>query len=365
MRILLAAPFAGVQGGILRWAHNIYYYYNSNHKKDIELIPFSLSRSTFININQSFIHRIIYGFKDYVKLFREFKKIIKNEKFDVIHITSSASIGLLKDLYLIYYAHLFKVKTIIHFHFGRIPELKKKNNWEWKLLKYVINKSDRVIVMDKFSYQTLINENFNNISNIPNPISPETLDLINKNKNIKVKENSILFVGHVVKTKGIYELVEACKNIHGISVKMIGYVTEEIRNTLFKAAGSDSDIWLEITGEQPFENIISEMLSCDIFILPTYTEGFPNVILESMACGCAVISTTVGAIPEMLEDDQSGKYGLLIRPQNIQELQDAINLLIVNRNLNNTIRNNAKKRVLDRYSISVIWDMLEKTWRNL
>jgi len=43
-----------------------------------------------------------------------------------------------------------------------------------------------------------------------------------------------------------------------------------------------------------------------LFILPSYTEGISNIMLEAMACGTPVLATPVGAIPDIIEDEQTG-----------------------------------------------------------
>ena len=107
-----------------------------------------------------------------------------------------------------------------------------------------------------------------------------------------------------------------------------------------------------------YEDVIKEMLSAGIFILPSYTEGFPNVILESMTCGCPIIATSVGAIPEMLSEDS----GVLVEPGNVEMLKEAINFLLNDRTLANIYGENAKKRVKDNYSIPIVWEKLEDIW---
>ena len=363
MKILFAAPFHGVPGGILRWAQHVYAYYQSINNQNIELIPFSIGRSRFININQSVFYRLYFGIKDYIKLIYKFKRELNNNHYDIIHISSSASISLLKDLLMIKIARQHNIRTIVHFHFGRIPELKKKNNWEWKLLLRVVVAANKIIVMDQSSYSVL-SATYNNIYYVPNPIAPEILQFINNNKEIKKEDRKILFVGHAVKTKGVFELVQACKKIDNIKLRLVGYVTNEIKNQLIIAAGNDSKKWLDIVGEEPYENVLLDMLRCDVFVLPTYTEGFPNVILESMACGCAIISTKVGAIPEMLGYDETEKCGLLIDPRNEQQLEVAIKNLLNASTLKDKIRINAQKRVSQKYSMSIIWDSMKAIWNN-
>lgn len=360
MKILLAAPYGGVPGGISRWTGHIIKYYNSLPRRDVEIDLLPMGRSSFVSKNSSIFYRLKSGFIDYRKILREFHKKIKNEKYDVMHLASSASISLLKDLYMLKKAHLHCIKTVIHFRFGRIPDLSVSKNWEWKLLCKVIKLADKVIVIDKFSYDVLIKEGYNNIELLPNPVAPLISDIIEKNKEIVRIPRSILFTGHVIKTKGVFELVEACKQIPDIQLRLVGHVIPEIKEELENMTGYAS--WLSIEGEKPYEEVIKDMLACDLFVLPTYTEGFPNVILESMACGCAIIATKVGAIPEMLEEKDSKVFGYLIDPKNVQQIKEGICFLLDNECLKNGMRTNAKQRVNERYGIDVVWEKMKMVW---
>lgn len=68
-----------------------------------------------------------------------------------MHITSSASLSLPKDIRLLKKARRKVIRTVIQFRFGRIPELSKNMNWEWKLLVKVIRLADVTIVIDQQS----------------------------------------------------------------------------------------------------------------------------------------------------------------------------------------------------------------------
>ncbi len=363
MKVLLVAPFGGVTGGIARWTEHILDYYKKTGRNDCDLDLLSTGRSTFININSSVCFRIISALKDYRVILKNFRSRLNINTYDVMHLTSSASLSLTKDLYMLHTAKRKGIKTIIHFHFGRIPELKKLNNWEWKLLCRVVKKADKAVVIDSMSYNALEDSGFDNIEFLPNPVSPQVVDIVIENKDIKREARTILFVGHVVKTKGVVELIEACREIEDIKVRVVGTITDDMRNELITL--TENAKWLEVVGEEPYEEVIKEMLRCDLFVLPTYTEGFPNVILESMACGCAIVTTPVGAIPEMLEEENGQRYGLLVEPQKIEPLSEAIVEMLDNEELKKECRANVQKRVVERYNMDAVWNMLIKIWRSV
>lgn len=366
MKVLFVAPFDGVTGGILRWAEHIFNYYQTLEDSDIKMDKFSIGRKQAVNIGRP-IERIINAIKDYGRTIRNYKRVLKNNSYDIAHISTSASLSLLKDLLMIKIAHRCGAKTVIHFHFGRIPELQKQNNWEWKLIKKVISMSDSVIVMTESSHKTLTDCGYSNIHLVPNPLSPAVTDYIRKHPDKDRIPGTILFVGHVIKTKGVEELVDACGHIENVKLKIIGHAADDMKSLLRQKAinckGDDS--WLELTGELPYEQVLDQMQRCDLFVLPTYTEGFPNVILESMACGCAIVTTKVGAIPEMLKEDDRGKYGILIDPKNTEALESAIKAMLGDENLKSQCRQNAQRRVCERYTIHIIWSKLFDIWCNL
>lgn len=364
MKVLFVAPFDGITGGITRWAEHIYNYYQGISDTEIVIDKCSIGRNYVVKADKP-ITRIISAFKDYSHTIRNYRNVLRRDSYDIAHISTSASMSLIKDLLMIRIAHKYGAKTVVHFHFGRIPELQKQNNWEWKLIKRVLSLSDSAIVMTENSYRTLVECGYKNVCIVPNPLSPSVVDYVEKHPNKDRSPNTILFAGHVIKTKGVEELVEACGQIENVKLKIIGHATEEMKDLLRQKASKckGHDSWLELTGELPYEQVLYQMQRCDVFVLPTYTEGFPNVILESMACGCAIVTTKVGAIPEMLKEDDRGKYGILIDPKNTEALESAIKAMLGDENLKNQCRQNAQRRVLERYSMPNIWLELNSIWR--
>lgn len=363
MKVLFATPYSKHAGGINQWAKHIINYHK-DVKSDIELdiLPMNDPKDSDRSKPHSITNRIIYGVRTYTNVARKLKHKIKEKQYDILHIASSASISLLKDIWFISIANRKGVRSILHFHFGRIPELYEKQNWEWKLLKRTIKMSHTCIVLDNKSYTTLINNGFNNITQLANPLAPQVEQIIQQSSDITRDPNTILFVGHCVATKGIYELITACSKIPNIKVNIVGPIHDDIKAELEHITNKAS--WLEIKGQCDLETVIKEMLGCGIFVLPTYTEGFPNVIIESMACGCAIITTTVGAIPEILEAEEGKAFGIMIEPRNTEQLIDAIQKMISDSIFMKNCQTNVRNRVKERYNIDSIWQQITMIWSN-
>lgn len=360
-KILLCSPL-NVQGGITQWTKHIQNYYNSIAESSVFLDFFAMDRSGYIPEKISFLKRAVWGIRDYFGLARKLlHKVKDNNGYRIVHLASSASVSLVKDLYIIRRLKRLGVKTVIHFHFGRIPQLFKSQNWEWKLITRVISLATSVIVIDKSSYDTLLKAGFTNVFLLPNPLSPIVESLIEENSYVKRVDNKILFAGHVIKTKGVFELIAACIDIPDIELKLIGKVLPEIEHEL-KKLWETAKGRLIITNNIPFEDVIKEMLSCSLFVLPTYTEGFPNVILESMACSCPIVTTPVGAIPEMLAIGSDKECGICVAPQEVEPLKIAILKLLDNKKQTEVYASNAHKRVVEQYSMTVVWNELNEIW---
>lgn len=337
--------------------------YHDSHNDNIELDVMSQDRKTDIKPSMSVFYRIYRGGVEYMSKLREYRQRINQKRYDVIHITTSASFGIIPCWAMLKMAKKCDAKTVVHFHFGRIPEVCEQRNWEYKWIMKVCRLADTAILIDEKSYNTLLDMGIVNVCYLPNPVAPAVLDIVSKS-NVSRIRNQYLFVGHVWRAKGIYELVEAIKSFPEIKLKVIGAVTDIELQALKKIAGDSIDR-IEFLGAIPHNNVIEEMLKCDVFVLPTYTEGFPNVILESMACGCPIIASSVGAIPQMLASEDLEKFGLLIQPQSVESLKEAIATFINDEVLKNLAGINAQKRVNKLYSMPVVWEGYKNIWNKI
>lgn len=366
LKVLLVSPYSEkAVGGINNWTKYIVNYQRQcGGEIDLTLVNNENAKQVFGASNP--VKRLFAGLSNYLPVVRQFMETVANEHFDVAHICTSGSFGLIRDLLIVKAAKKKGVKTVAHTHFGRIPQILNSRGWETFLLKRLLMCVDCVAVMDGFSMKALKKHGYNNVRFVPNPLATDVQKLIEDGGDIVRNSRKIVYAGHVLPSKGLKELVEACREIYQIKLVILGKVSDEaFREQLYQIGGDKSKNWLEIPGNKPFVEVIQEMKSCGVFVLPSYSEGFPNVILESMACGCSIVTTAVGAMPEMLDIEGDRPCGICVPVKDVSSLRNAIVDLLGDTVKAKALGMNARNRVIERYSIPEVWKQLVGVWTDI
>jgi glycosyltransferase involved in cell wall biosynthesis len=169
--------------------------------------------------------------------------------------------------------------------------------------------------------QTRVLTIYNGVDSVK--FSPGSRPLARQNKSIGQSEIVLLFVGSLIETKGVFELLEVFAILKAKKVVdrlvFIGGGDSQggLRDKATQLNVSDG---VTFAGKVPHKELAEWFQSANVFCLPSHREGVPNVILEAMACGVPVVATRVGGIPEVLPQE----CGILVTPHDGPELLAAV-----------------------------------------
>ncbi|AFT79197.1 group 1 family glycosyl transferase [Alteromonas macleodii str. 'Black Sea 11'] len=159
--------------------------------------------------------------------------------------------------------------------------------------------------------------------------------------------NHFLFVGSLIATKGVFELVEGFEEALNQNPRMTLKIAGEgaSRDALMKIVSAKSFTKaVTFLGAIPHQSLVKELHQSDALILPSYREGVPNVIMEALATGTPVIATDVGGISEVLIPEVGG---ILINPQCAHSVTQALLTLPKSTWNKEKIRNSISKYTWD------------------
>ncbi len=356
MKLLLITPLPPPMGGIANWSKLVYNYINVN-EKNIEVRYINTAPKKRNTDGRTLFDRVFNGFFSIFKTSKELKKMIKNFKPDVVHINTSGSLALFRDIKVLKNLKKKKIKSIIHLRFGRVPDLLNSNCLESKLIRKAFKYADIILSIDLKTFNSVKEKYLEKAVLIPNPFVGDKMPTpIKKDKNNLSK--TITYLGWVVKTKGIEELIKAWEQLYpkhsDWKLQIVGPCDVKYYEYIKKNFILDG---IEFLGEKDHDAAMDIVNASDIFTLPSYTEGFPNVILEAMFLGKAIISTSVGAIPEMLDSN----CGIVVNAKSIDELVNSFDLLINSPDLIIELGKNAKEKC-EIYSIKNVMEQYKKIW---
>lgn len=353
-KILFIAPGHG-NGGIRSWAKKLLQSFNND---EYELIHVGSAYRRATKGGNKLIRRIIDGLLDLFDNRQTVKtKLKQHNDISLMHVTTSGSLGTLSDYVLGRLCKRKGLKTIMHCHYGCITEDYKKRGILGLFLRKTMYMYDQIWVLDSRSYKTL-NEDpklKGKVFITPNSIHVSSeLDLAPK------KYEKIAFVGNLIPTKGLYELVEAVKHCSENTIlTIIGPGKDEVVSHIKQIAGELLDKRIKLIGQLPNEQAIEMIKSMDIIALPTYypSEAFPISILEAMSYGKMVISTPRAAIKDMLTALDGTECGYLVREKSVEDIVEAIKWCQANPQMADERCKKAYDKVFTYYRTEVIYDL--------
>ncbi|CDF79998.1 glycosyltransferase (GT4) [Formosa agariphila KMM 3901] len=304
-----------------------------------------------------------------LKSISELKSIIKNNNIDlvfpytvkpVIYSSIAANscnipvISLITGLGFAFTGLTFKARTL-----QRLNEF---------LYKISIRKNKVIVFQNKDDYQLFLDRKILSKDNKVDFVSGSGVNLnryeyrVNNNLSDKI---SFLLVARLIKEKGIELYIEAAK-----------VLKQKYPNAEFHIIGepdqSPSAIKLEnlltlnkegiIVYHGKQNNVPDHLYKRDVFVLPTYyREGIPRSILEALSVGLPIITTNTPGCKETIKKDFNG---VLIKPNNLDELINSMEFFIINPHKVKEMGVNSRTYAEERFDVEIINNDLTSLIKN-
>jgi len=362
--------------GQLRFMSN-YYEIIGVASNDANLLDAAAEQEGIKTIEVDMTRRIT-PFKD-LKAVYELYRIIKKEKPFIVHshTPKAGTLGMLA-------AKLAGIPNRLHTIAG-LPLL--ESTGKKRMLLNSVEKFTyacaTLILPNSFGIKTIILEEgfcratklkiLGNGSSNGIDVSHYSNDAVDKNIATKLKEDLgiveddtvFIFIGRVVKDKGINELAEAFDAISKINPKaklIIVGPSEDHLDPVDPATESIITTNKNIHAVGLIKDIRPYLFISDIFVFPSYREGFPNVVLQSNAMGIPCIVSDINGSNEIVEHNHNG---LIVPTKDVQALKDAMLELLLDPAKTEKLAMHCRDNIVKKYKREVIWKEMLKLYKSL
>jgi glycosyltransferase involved in cell wall biosynthesis len=243
----------------------------------------------------------------------------------------------------------------------KVLDFLKKKFIECIFIYFLIRiKSKAIIVQNKDDYiyfNNIFKSNFKNIYFIKGGSGVESRYF----KKIKISKNNknVLMLSRIVKSKGVYEYLEAAK-----------ILKKKYSDWNFNLAGPLDYITPDKIDQNYFNYFLKNKIinylgfakdplrfykNAEIFCLPSYREGMPKTVLEASAVGLPVITTDTEGCKESIVIN---KNGLLCEKKNFKDLSNKIEILIKDKKLRTRMKIFSRMYAYKHYNVNRITELI-------
>ena len=163
-----------------------------------------------------------------------------------------------------------------------------------------------------------------------------------------------IFVGRIVRDKGIHELIDAFVKVHqersDTRLSLVGRLEPELDPLSDETQHIiDTHKAIEAVGIQ--KDVRPWFAAADVLTFPSYREGFPNVVIEAGAMGLPSIVTDINGANEIII---AGENGIIIPSHDANALYNAMIEMHDNLEMQKKMTTNARPLVAQRFDCHIV-----------
>jgi glycosyltransferase involved in cell wall biosynthesis len=312
-------------------------------------VAWSIAHKTFFAFYIPF-YKYVSIFYNTIKLFKFFKR----HKADILHINNGGFPAANSCYSAVIAAKMAGIEKIIYVVNNLADDYKHPFRWLDYPIDFFIKRWVTFFITgsehagERLKKVLALNEN--NQVTINNGIQKREITLTKEEFKIKysIPGNKIIasVVANLEKRKGHIILLEAIsllKKQHPLCLDLF-FIFEGVgpENPILKKFIAENELKENVIMIDYIPDIFNLLNASDFVILPSIAnEDFPNVIIEAMSLGKPVIGTKIAGIPEQIDNN---KTGIVVKPQNPEELKQAIITLSLDSDLRQQFSIEAKRK---------------------
>ncbi|WP_033958606.1 glycosyltransferase family 4 protein [Psychroserpens jangbogonensis] len=228
------------------------------------------------------------------------------------------------------------------------------------ILDYKFTKPNKLKVIGNGSSNGINTEHYDT-----DLVTEDVKAILKTELNISKEDVVFIFIGRIVRDKGINELVAGFNSLteknNNCKLILVGPRENHLdpllpeTETLIKAnkqilaVGMQKDI-------RPYVAI------SNVLTFPSYREGFPNVVLQASCMGLPCIVGNINGCNEIIENNMNG---LIIPVKDAKAIEDAMQFMIDFPKKRQAMIAHTRTRIIERYKQEFVWNEILKTYQNL
>ncbi len=265
---------------------------------------------------------------------------------------------------------VFNIPYVVTVHGGDIDKMAKKNVVINRMTRRILTNASQVIVVGERLKKEVIRGFHVQEARVDvlsmgvdtSVFKKHSQEEVRKELGIPLAEKIVLFVGNVIREKGVSELIQAygkMKQQYGESrLYIVGsqrdtQFVEELTEVIRKEGIHDVYFHQPLSQEQ----LAKWMSAADVLALPSYHEGFGLVALEAMATGTPVVGSDVGGLSYLLNDGA----GILTRPKEVASLAEGLVKAIERKG----IQKEKMEKVVEKHATTTILKKIQSIYENI
>ena len=188
---------------------------------------------------------------------------------------------------------------------------------------------------------------------------------IRRDLNLKEDDFVFIFIGRIVRDKGMNELTVCMKRFKAEkkNVKLLLVGRFESKLDPLDADNEEflrSDPNIHFVGYQ--NDVRPFFVAADVLVFPSYREGFPNVVLQAGAMSVPAIVTNINGCNEIIKEDFNGK---IFSSKNVDALYEKMIWCLNNKNCVKDMASQSRKMIVDRYRQEEVWEATLQEYKKL